>query len=41
MGEKRPNDKNKLTMHKKAKKDAVSQKKKDAQEAKHVVTVKK
>ncbi len=41
MGEKSRNDKQKLVMHKKAKKDALDQKKKDAQLAKHVVTLKK
>lgn len=41
MGEKSRNDKHKLVMHKKAKKDASEQKKKDAQVAKQVVTLKK
>ncbi len=41
MGDKARNDKQKLEMHKKAKKDAEDQKKKDAQQAKQVPTLKK
>jgi hypothetical protein len=41
MGDKARNDKQKLEMHKKAKKDASDQKKKDAQVSKQVVTLKK
>lgn len=41
MGAKAQNDKQKLEMHKKAKKDAEDQKKKNAQLAKQVTTSKK
>ncbi len=41
MGDKAQNDKHKLAMHKKAKKDAKDQQKKDAQLAKQVATLKK
>ena len=41
MGEKSRNDKNKLATHKRDKKVAVEQKKKDAQTAKQGVSIKK
>lgn len=41
MGEKSRNDKNKLATHKRDKKAAVEQKKKDAQASKQVVPLKK
>ncbi len=41
MGDKARNDKQKLVMHKKAKKDAADQKKKDAHVAKQVIPLKK
>ncbi len=41
MGDKARNDKQKLEMHKKAKKDAEDRKKKDSQLANQVVTLKK